>query len=147
MDTIQDLVASTDVPDESKPRLRDVMKQIGYAENDAVDSVVSTLTMDDLEKAANKAGLKPPLTIREQRALLARLQPSGEQVLVVRRAFWNPTLCRVHLPFRLDVYRRSAGAVVHQGCTNELIIVVSPDVPPRQRLSAPHCATCFLIKP
>ena len=71
MATIQDLVASTDVPDESKPRLRDVMKHIGYAENDAVDSVVSTLTMDNLEKAANKAGLNPALTIRDQRALPA----------------------------------------------------------------------------
>ena len=106
MATIQDLVASTDLPDKSKPRLKDVMKQIGYAENDVVDSVVSTLTMDDLEKAAKEAGLDPLLTIREQRALLAQLQPSGERVTVERRAFWNSMLCRAHLPFWLDVYRR-----------------------------------------
>ena len=34
------------------------MKEFGCAENSAVDSVVSTLSMEDLEKAANKAGLE-----------------------------------------------------------------------------------------
>lgn len=106
MATIQDLVASTDLPDEMKLRLKDVMKQVGYAENDAVDSVVSTLTMEDLEKAAKETGLKPPLTIREQKALLAELRPPGERVMVERWAFWNATLCRAHLPFRLDVITR-----------------------------------------
>ena len=106
MARIQDLVASTDLPDESKPRLKHVIKQIGYAEDDAVDAVVSTLTMDDLEKAANKAGLHPALTTREQRASLAQLQLPGEQVMVERRAFWNAALCRTHLPSRLDVNRR-----------------------------------------
>ena len=67
---------------------------------------MSKLTMDDLEKAANKAGLSPPLTIREQRALLAQLQPSGERVMVERRVFCNSMLCRAHLPYRLDVHRR-----------------------------------------
>ncbi len=106
MATIQDLVASTDLPDESKPRLMDVMQQIGYDDHSAVDSVVSRLTMQDLETAANTARLKPPLTIREKRALLAQLQPSGKQVMVKRRACWTATLCRAQLPFRLDVYRR-----------------------------------------
>lgn len=39
------------------------MKEIGCAENSAVDSVVSTLSMEDLEKAANKAGLKVELSV------------------------------------------------------------------------------------
>ena len=106
MVTIQDLVASTDLPADSKPRLKVVIKQIGYAEDHAVDSVLSKLTMDDLETAANMGGLDPPLTIREKRALLAQLQPSGKRVMVERIAFWNSTLCRAHMPFRLDVYRR-----------------------------------------
>lgn len=73
MATIQDLVTAL-MPDESKARL---MEQLGYDDHNAVDSVVSMLTMQDLETAAKAAGLKPPLTIREKRALLAQLQPAG----------------------------------------------------------------------
>ena len=106
MVTIEDLVASIDLPAASKPRLMVVMKQIGYAEDHAVDSVLSKLTMGDLEEAANMAGLNPPLSIREKRALLEQLQPSGMRVMVDRIAFLSFTLCRAHMPFRLDVYRR-----------------------------------------
>ena len=62
------------------------------------------------QRAASPAGpgsiINPPLTIREQRALLAHLQPSGKRVMAERREFWNATLCRAHLSFMLAVYRR-----------------------------------------
>ena len=120
MATVQDLVASTDLPEGSKPRLKDVMQQIGYAQASAVDSVVSKLTMDDLETAANTAGLDPPLTIWEKRALLAQFKPSGQRAMADRRAIWNAPLLAIEatcevcrccgLPAQSDCLQWSASA-------------------------------------
>ena len=80
MVTVQELVASTQLPDEGQQRLTAVMKLIGYAESHEVDDIVRGLSEGDLEKAAALAELKPPLTIREMRILLKKARLAGEEL-------------------------------------------------------------------
>lgn len=88
MGTVQELVASIDLPDKSKQRLQKVMQQIGYAADEEVDEVVSALTAQDVQNGAGQAGLDPPLIIRERLALLSKTQPACELVLHVGAGLW-----------------------------------------------------------
>ena len=61
------------------------MRVVGYAESDMVDDIVRGLSEGDLEKAAALAKIDTPLTIREIRTLLLKMQPDGELALIVKR--------------------------------------------------------------
>ena len=83
MGTVQELVASISLPDQSKQQLQKVMQQIGYADDDKVDEVLRALTARDVKEGAEQAGLNPPLTLGEKQTLLLKTQSTGELVLSV----------------------------------------------------------------
>ena len=84
MVTVEELIASTQLDDESQKRLQKVLKQVGYRGGDEVDDIVRRLREEDLDKEAALAELIPPLTLRERRALLNKIRPEGELILTVR---------------------------------------------------------------
>ena len=89
MVTVEELIASTQLDDESQERLQKVLKQIGYRGSDEVDDIVRGLQEEDLDKEAALAKLIPPLTLRERRALLKKIRPEGERILTVRWVLSN----------------------------------------------------------
>ena len=82
MATVKELVASTGLPAESRRRLDAVMRQLGYAEGDVVDSTVLALAAGNLETAASEAGLDPPPTYKERTTLLHSIQPPGKGAII-----------------------------------------------------------------
>ena len=83
MVTVEELIASTQLDDESQKRLQKVLKQVGYRGRDEVDDIVRGLREEDLDKEAALAELIPPLSLRERRALLKKIRPEGELILTV----------------------------------------------------------------
>ena len=84
MATVQELIASTQLPEGSKKRLQKVMQKVGYGDNEEVDDTLRELHQVDLEKAGALGKLNPPLTLRETQALLLKTKKAGELVLTVR---------------------------------------------------------------
>ena len=83
--TVQELIASTQLPDESKQRLQQGMQKVGYGDNEDVGDTVRGLHEAQLEKAAALANLKPPLTVRGMQALLLlKAKQAGELILTVK---------------------------------------------------------------
>ncbi len=80
--TIQELITSTGLPDDSRQRLWRVMQQYGYADGNAVVVGVRRLTSERLEAAASAAELEPPLTMLEVDALL---DAAGKRVMIEGR--------------------------------------------------------------
>ena len=82
MVTIQEVIASTGLPLNSRERLSRVMRQYGYAEGDTLGIEVHRMTQERLEAAARAEELLPPLTLREIDALLVS---AGKRVMVERK--------------------------------------------------------------
>ena len=84
MVTIQEVIARTGLPPDSRQRLSRVMRQYGYAEGDTLGIEVQRMTKERLEAAARAAvpELVPPLTLREIDALLVS---AGKRVMIERK--------------------------------------------------------------
>ena len=82
MVTIQEVIARTGLPPDSRQRLSRVMRQYGYAEGDTVGIEVQRMTQERLEAAARAEQLVPPLTLREIDALLVS---AGKRVMIERK--------------------------------------------------------------
>ncbi len=91
MVTIQELIASTGLPPDSRQRLSRVMLQYGYAEGDTLGIEVQWMTQETLETAARAAELEFPLTLREIGALLVA---AGKRVVLERKMSGLPCCAR-----------------------------------------------------
>ena len=97
MVTIQEVIASTGLPPDSRQRLSRVMRQYGYAEGDTLGTEVQKMTQERLEAAARAAvpELVPPLTLREIDALLVS---AGKRVTMERKMSCTSMLHNAQFP-------------------------------------------------